>query len=146
MSPDAAVRDARRYEAAPPPDDNLREPTPLEKYKALAQWLEFQLRQVRGRIRDLEAQEHQERGRRKPQPEESAGPGRREVEEKPQPRPPDWGISEAGPGSVVEVHRGDCWAARKELRAISRERALAELADGAPACEVCRPDRPLGVA
>ncbi|MGW4231208.1 DUF6233 domain-containing protein [Streptomyces sp. NPDC004980] len=46
----------------------------------------------------------------------------------------------------VEVHRGDCWAAGKELRAISRERALAEPADGVPACDVCRPDRPLGVA
>ncbi|WP_405393339.1 DUF6233 domain-containing protein [Streptomyces sp. NBC_01102] len=55
-------------------------------------------------------------------------------------------MSEAGTGSVVEVHRGDCWAAGKELRAISRESALAELADGVPACDVCRPDRPVGLA
>ncbi|MFE7759742.1 DUF6233 domain-containing protein [Streptomyces sp. NPDC057429] len=127
----------------PAPDGKGREPTPLEKNRALAQWLEFQLRQVRGRIRDLEAQEHQGHGLRKPGAEEPDGRGRREAELTPRPRTPDWGISEAGTGSAVKVHRGDCWAAGKELRAISRERALAELADGVPACEVCRPDRPL---
>ncbi|MFD4035330.1 DUF6233 domain-containing protein [Streptomyces sp. NPDC058637] len=39
-------------------------------------------------------------------------------------------MGEAGAGSGVRVHRGDCWAAGKELRAISRERALPEPADG----------------
>ncbi|MFE7393719.1 DUF6233 domain-containing protein [Streptomyces sp. NPDC057582] len=41
-------------------------------------------------------------------------------------------------------HRGDCFAAGKRLRAISRKQALAALAGGAPACEVCRPDTALG--
>ncbi|WP_405392413.1 hypothetical protein OG596_34120 [Streptomyces sp. NBC_01102] len=70
----------------PAPGGKGREPTPLEKNRALAQWLEFQLRQVRGRIRDLEAQElleRQEQGRRKPGAQEPAGRGRREVEAKP---------------------------------------------------------------
>ncbi|MEW2491503.1 DUF6233 domain-containing protein [Streptomyces sp. NPDC048411] len=43
-----------------------------------------------------------------------------------------------------EVHRGDCFAAGKRLRAISREEALAALADGTQACDVCRPDAVLG--
>ncbi|MFE7357435.1 DUF6233 domain-containing protein [Streptomyces sp. NPDC057543] len=45
---------------------------------------------------------------------------------------------------AAEVHRGDCWAAGKRLQEISRERAIAELADAARACEVCPPDRVLG--
>ncbi|MGW1552892.1 DUF6233 domain-containing protein [Streptomyces sp. NPDC002346] len=46
--------------------------------------------------------------------------------------------------SRSEVHRGDCFAAGKQLRAISREHALAALGDGIQACEVCRPDTALG--
>ncbi|MEU0632115.1 hypothetical protein [Streptomyces sp. NPDC005989] len=36
----------------------------LDKNRALAEWLEWQLRQVRGRIRELEIKEEQERRRR----------------------------------------------------------------------------------
>ncbi|MCX4538691.1 DUF6233 domain-containing protein (plasmid) [Streptomyces sp. NBC_00841] len=58
---------------------------------------------------------------------------------------PDWGITDISIGtSQSEVHRGDCFAAGKQLRAISREQALAALGDGIQACEVCRPDLVLG--
>jgi hypothetical protein len=74
----------------------------------------------------------------KPRVEQRRSKGRR-------PRTPDWGIGEIGVGtSRSEVHRGDCFAAGMQLRAISREHAPAALAGGAPACEVCRPDTALG--
>ncbi|MFV5996549.1 DUF6233 domain-containing protein [Streptomyces sp. NPDC056231] len=58
---------------------------------------------------------------------------------------PAWGITDVGIGTLrSEVHRGDCFAAGKQLRAISRDQALAALADGIQACEVCRPDLVLG--
>ncbi|MGW1092414.1 DUF6233 domain-containing protein [Streptomyces sp. NPDC002596] len=58
---------------------------------------------------------------------------------------PDWGITDIGVGtSRSDVHRGDCFAAGKQLRAISREQVLAALGDGIQACEVCRPDTALG--
>ncbi|MFD7974195.1 DUF6233 domain-containing protein [Streptomyces clavifer] len=57
-------------------------------------------------------------------------------------RAPDWGIGEAGTRLLGEVHRDDCWASEK-LRAIGREKAVAELTDGIPACDACRPDRVL---
>ncbi|MEU6618628.1 DUF6233 domain-containing protein [Streptomyces parvus] len=41
---------------------------------------------------------------------------------------------------VTEIYRGDCWASGRTLLPVDDERALAELASGAQACEVCRPD------
>ncbi|MFE2095093.1 DUF6233 domain-containing protein [Streptomyces sp. NPDC059460] len=118
----------------------------LDKLRALQEWLDWQLRQTRGRIQQLEAQERQEHH----QAREKRVQGKPRVEkresEKRRPRTfPDWGIDDIGVGTLQsEVHRGDCFAAGKRLRAISREQALAALADGAPACEVCRPDTALG--
>ncbi|MFE4921594.1 DUF6233 domain-containing protein [Streptomyces sp. NPDC056661] len=60
---------------------------------------------------------------------------------------PDW-IIELGIGvgaRPIEVHVGGCYAAGKRHRAITRERALAALADGIQACIHCRPDTELGV-
>ncbi|MGW1706346.1 DUF6233 domain-containing protein [Streptomyces sp. NPDC002206] len=45
----------------------------------------------------------------------------------------------------IEVHVGGCYAARKRRRAVTREQALASLADGIRACIHCRPDTELGV-
>ncbi|MDX2732896.1 DUF6233 domain-containing protein [Streptomyces sp. PA03-2a] len=64
-------------------------------------------------------------------------------------RPPtaDW-IVELGIGvgqSPVEVHVGGCRMAGKRQRIISREQALAALADGIRACIHCRPDTELGI-
>ncbi|MFB6783645.1 DUF6233 domain-containing protein [Streptomyces sp. NPDC056352] len=118
----------------------------LDKLRALEEWLDWQLRQTRGRIREIEAQERQGREPRAPERQRSREQGRPPVEkresEKRRPRTfPDWGITDIGIGtSRSEVHRGDCFAAGKQLRAISREQALAALGDGIQACEVCRPD------
>ncbi|MFD5942659.1 DUF6233 domain-containing protein [Streptomyces griseus] len=55
----------------------------------------------------------------------------------------DWGISSTGIRRyVAELHRGDCFAGGA-MQPLSAERARAELADGVPACGVCRPDRVL---
>ncbi|WP_457492787.1 DUF6233 domain-containing protein [Streptomyces sp. P5_D11] len=45
----------------------------------------------------------------------------------------------------MEVHVGGCYAAGKRHRAITREQALAALADGIRACIHRRPDTELGV-
>ncbi|MFE9855631.1 DUF6233 domain-containing protein [Streptomyces sp. NPDC005780] len=63
------------------------------------------------------------------------------------PAPPDW-VLELGIGvgaPPTEVHVGGCYAAGKRRRAISREQALAALAEGVRACAHCRPDTDLGV-
>ncbi|MEU0837537.1 DUF6233 domain-containing protein [Streptomyces sp. NPDC005969] len=115
----------------------------LAKLRALEEWLDWQLRQTGGRIRDMEAQERQRPG--KPRGEEPREQEKPQAEERRRPHTPDWGISDIGVGSpTAEVHRGDCWAAGRQLRAVSPEEAVAALADGTPACEVCRPDRVLG--
>ncbi|MFF1845242.1 DUF6233 domain-containing protein [Streptomyces sp. NPDC058217] len=60
---------------------------------------------------------------------------------------PDW-IVELGIGvgaRPIEVHVGGCHAAGKRQRAISREQALAALADEIRACIHCRPDTELGI-
>ncbi|WP_406324375.1 DUF6233 domain-containing protein [Streptomyces sp. NBC_01637] len=46
---------------------------------------------------------------------------------------------------LIEVHVGGCYAAGKRQRVITREQALAALADGIRACIHCRPDTELGV-
>ncbi|WP_405461737.1 DUF6233 domain-containing protein [Streptomyces sp. NBC_00101] len=59
-------------------------------------------------------------------------------------RTPDWGITHQGLGApVTEIHRGDCWADGGRMEAITQERAVAELSDGAQPCDACRPDRVL---
>ncbi|WP_433916939.1 DUF6233 domain-containing protein [Streptomyces sp. NBC_01744] len=71
----------------------------------------------------------------------------RQQGERARPPQPDW-IMELGIGvdsRPIEVHVGGCYAAGKRRRAISREQALAALADGIRACIHCRPDTELGV-
>ncbi|MFD4226157.1 DUF6233 domain-containing protein [Streptomyces sp. NPDC058545] len=46
---------------------------------------------------------------------------------------------------TAEVHIGGCYVAGKRQRVITREQALAALADGIRACIHCRPDAELGV-
>ncbi|MFF2412286.1 DUF6233 domain-containing protein [Streptomyces sp. NPDC058092] len=45
----------------------------------------------------------------------------------------------------IEVHAGHCYAIGKRHQAISREQALAALAEGIRACAHRRPDTELGV-
>ncbi|MFJ1680898.1 DUF6233 domain-containing protein [Streptomyces sp. NPDC088251] len=114
----------------------------LDKLRALEVWLDWQLRQTRARIQDIEARERQ--GQQALRGEEPREQGGRQAEER-RPLTPDWGISDVALGSpTAEVHRGDCWAAGRQLRAATLEQALSALADGVPACEVCRPETVLG--
>ncbi|WP_030969749.1 DUF6233 domain-containing protein [Streptomyces sp. NRRL S-1824] len=71
----------------------------------------------------------------------------RQQGEERRPPTPDWIIElSVGVGArPIEVHVGGCYAAGKRHRAITREQALAALADGIRACIHCRPDTELGV-
>ena len=104
------------------PDD--REPTPLEKNRALADWLEFQLRQVKTRIRELEIQEEQERRRK-----EAARAALR------------WKIQPQRSNATALLHRGDCTLYPTDAGYINREEAMIALAEpDIHPCEICRPD------
>ncbi|WP_406322155.1 DUF6233 domain-containing protein [Streptomyces sp. NBC_01637] len=71
----------------------------------------------------------------------------RQQGEERRPPTPDWIIElSIGVGArPTEVHVGGCYAAGKRHSAITREQALAALADGIRACIHCRPDTELGV-
>jgi len=63
------------------------------------------------------------------------------------PPAPDWLIEQSlnRQNPAVYVHAGDCPAAGKRSRGVTREQALRALADGVDACPQCRPDTELGV-
>ncbi|MFE9868242.1 DUF6233 domain-containing protein [Streptomyces sp. NPDC005506] len=71
----------------------------------------------------------------------------RQQGEERRPPTPDWIIElSIGVGArPIEVHVDGCYAAGKRHRPITREQALAALADGIRACIDCRPDTELGV-
>ncbi|MEW2393140.1 DUF6233 domain-containing protein [Streptomyces venezuelae] len=60
-------------------------------------------------------------------------------------RAPDWivelGIGRGSP--PIEVHRGDCHAAGKKRKPITRDEARRALAEGIRACTHCQPDAEL---
>ncbi|MGY3676476.1 DUF6233 domain-containing protein [Streptomyces sp. TE33382] len=96
----------------------------LDKNRALADWLEYQLRQVRNRIRELEVKEQQEaRARQRARAEQS------------------WKIQPQRGGMAAMLHRGGCTLFKSELGFINREEAMIALAEpDIEACEVCRPE------
>ncbi|MFB7403329.1 DUF6233 domain-containing protein [Streptomyces rubiginosohelvolus] len=115
-------------------DDDL--PPDLPRLRTLETWADLFLRRVRARIAAVEQQQKQPHqtlaSPAAPTVRPAAGPKRA--------RTPDWGLAEAGIGvPTTEIHRGDCWATGKTLQPITAERARAELADGARACDACRP-------
>jgi hypothetical protein len=71
----------------------------------------------------------------------------RQQGEERRPPTPDWVMElSIGVGArPIEVHVGGCYAAGKRQRVITREQALAALADGIRAYIHCRPDTELGV-
>ncbi|MFD5064584.1 DUF6233 domain-containing protein [Streptomyces sp. NPDC058394] len=71
----------------------------------------------------------------------------RQQGEERRPPTPDWIVElSIGVGArPIEVHVGGCYAAGKRQRGITRDQALAALADGMQACSHCRPDTELGV-
>ncbi|GAA2955499.1 MULTISPECIES: DUF6233 domain-containing protein [Streptomyces] len=105
-------------------DDRSREPTPLEKNRALLEWLEYQVGQVNNRIRELEVAEDQERRRR-----EAAHAALR------------WKIQPQRTTATALLHRGDCTLYPMDGGHISREDAMIALAEpDIEPCEICRPD------
>ncbi|MDP5310356.1 DUF6233 domain-containing protein [Streptomyces poriferorum] len=105
-------------------------PPDLPRLRTLETWLAMSLDRVRAQIAAAEQREK----------ERQQGEARR-------PPPPDW-VLEVGIGvgsPPVDVHAGHCYIIGKRHRAISREQALAALAEGVPACIHCRPDTELGV-
>lgn len=106
-------------------DQPYREPTPLEKNRALAEWLEYQLRQVRGRIRELEVQEEQARRRREQARAEMS-----------------WKIQPQRSNATALLHRGNCALFNSGGGGfINREDAMVALAEpDIQPCEICRPE------
>ncbi|MFC9758575.1 DUF6233 domain-containing protein [Streptomyces sp. NPDC056921] len=94
----------------------------LDENRALAEWLEWQLRQVRGRIRELEIKEEQERRR------EQAHAALR------------WKIQPQRSSSAALVHRGDCALYPVEGGFLTRGEAMIALAEpDIEACQICKP-------
>ncbi|MEV7722259.1 DUF6233 domain-containing protein [Streptomyces sp. NPDC088184] len=95
----------------------------LDKNRTLEQWLEWQLRQVRNRIRELEISEEQERRRR-----ERAYAAMR------------WKIQPQRSSSVALLHRGDCSLYETAMGFLDREEALIALAEpDIEPCQICNP-------
>lgn len=101
-----------------------REPTPLEKNRALEEWLHYQLGQVQGRIRELEAQEAAERRRR-----QQAYAGLH------------WKIQPQRSNQAALLHRGDCGTYPVQGGFIDRDDALIALSmPEVEPCPICRPE------
>ncbi|MGW6531494.1 DUF6233 domain-containing protein [Streptomyces venezuelae] len=106
------------------------QPSRLEKLRIVEGFLRHQLGQVEKWIAE-EQQRQAERARG----------------EQARPPTPEWivelGIGQGSP--PIEVHCGDCYAAGKKRKPITRDEARWELARGIRACTHCRPDTALGV-
>ncbi|MEU3656457.1 DUF6233 domain-containing protein [Streptomyces sp. NPDC032161] len=96
----------------------------LDKNRALEQWLEYQLWQVRSRIRDLERAEEQDRWRRERARAESS-----------------WKLQPQRAGTPAMLHRGGCGLYNAQLGFLDRDEAMIALAEpDIEPCEVCRPE------
>ena len=96
----------------------------LDKNRALAEWLEWQLRQVKNRIRELEVKEQQEqRARERARAEMS------------------WKIQPRRGGMAAMLHRGGCATYSEQFGFINREEALIALGEpDIEACPICTPE------
>ncbi|XXZ53134.1 DUF6233 domain-containing protein (plasmid) [Streptomyces cavourensis] len=105
-------------------DHPYRETTALEKGRAVVEWLEYQLRQARRRVQELEAQEVEADRRRR-----QAYAGRR------------WKLQPERADAMALLHRGDCATYPVVGGYIDRGEALIalEMPDVEP-CRVCRPE------
>ncbi|WP_239476263.1 DUF6233 domain-containing protein [Streptomyces sp. CS090A] len=101
-----------------------REPTPLEKNRALEEWLRYQLGQVQARIRELEVQEAEERRRR-----QQAYAGLH------------WKIQPQRSNEAALLHRGDCGTYPVQGGFIGRDDAVIALSmPEVEPCPICRPE------
>ncbi|MEV0492282.1 DUF6233 domain-containing protein [Streptomyces atratus] len=95
----------------------------LDTNRALAEWLEWQLRQVRNRIRELEVKAEQERRAR-----ERARAGQ------------PWKIQPKRSGETAMLHRGGCSLYSAQLGFINRQEAMIALTEpGIEHCQICNP-------
>ncbi|WUT01694.1 DUF6233 domain-containing protein (plasmid) [Streptomyces sp. NBC_00708] len=97
----------------------------LEKNRALAAWLEYQLRLTRERIRELAAQEDQQlRARQRARAEQA------------------WALQPGRSAAVSLLHRGGCTLYKGSHKGyLDRPAALLALAEpGVEPCEICRPE------
>ncbi|MET8747704.1 DUF6233 domain-containing protein [Streptomyces sp. NPDC004728] len=95
----------------------------LDKNRVLEQWLQWQLRQVQGRIRDLEVQEEQERRRKERARAERS-----------------WKIQPKRSGDTALLHRGGCGLYSAQFGFLDREEALIALAEpDIEPCQICNP-------
>lgn len=105
-------------------DQQYREPTPLEKNQALVEWLEYQLRQARKRVAELEAEERESRRRREQARAEMS-----------------WKIQPQRSNATALLHRGNCTLYPARVGFINREDAMVALAEpDIQPCEICRPE------
>ncbi|MFJ2094755.1 DUF6233 domain-containing protein [Streptomyces sp. NPDC087901] len=96
----------------------------LDKNRALVDWLEYQLRQAKNRVRELEVKAEQEqRARERARAEMS------------------WKIQPQRAGTTAMLHHGGCSLYETTMGFLNREEALIALAEpDIEACEICRPE------
>ncbi|MDF6042115.1 DUF6233 domain-containing protein [Streptomyces sp. JH14] len=100
----------------------------LDKLRALEEWLDWQLRQTRNRVRELEVQERQEQQRRER--------ARAEL---------SWKLQPQQSGGPALLHRGGCAAYTAQMGFINREEAIIAMNEpDIEPCPVCTPQTGLG--
>lgn len=106
-------------------------PPDLERLETLRTWHALWLERIDKKIASLKTEQTQQ-----------AQAEVRRIEQA-----PEWMVelSIGQGGAPIEVHRGDCYAAGKRRRGITREEARQKLVEGVRACTHCRPDTELGV-
>lgn len=95
----------------------------LDKLRALEEWLDWQLRQTRDKVRELEVQERQEQQRREQ--------ARAEL---------SWKLQPQRSGSPALLHRGGCAAYGVQMGFINREEAIIAMNEpDIEPCPICNP-------
>ncbi|MGP3750145.1 hypothetical protein B046DRAFT_00060 [Streptomyces sp. LamerLS-316] len=95
----------------------------LEKWQATREYLAWQLRCADQKVRELEAQERQDKRRRDQARAEQA-----------------WKIQPQRSSSSALLHRGNCTLYKNDFGYINREDALIALAEpDIEACQICNP-------
>ncbi|MFE4953470.1 DUF6233 domain-containing protein [Streptomyces sp. NPDC056653] len=98
-------------------------PSRLDKLRILEEWLDWQLRQTRNRIRELEIREGQEQQRREK--------ARAEL---------SWKLQPQGSGSPALLRRGGCAAYGAQMGFLNHEEAITAMNEpDIEPCQICNP-------
>ncbi|MFJ2279273.1 DUF6233 domain-containing protein [Streptomyces sp. NPDC087866] len=96
----------------------------LDKNRILVEWLEWQLRQAKNRVRELEVKAEQEKRARQVAYAEQR-----------------WKLQPKRGGRPAMLHRGGCTLSAGEHGLLDRVEALVALEEpGVEVCEICRPE------